>query len=153
MGIASAARLMWLPKGAKVSFQLSYDVLYEYDLNKSGITLEVALRSGGLQERQWAKFDSGSSFCIFQREVGERLGLEIESELEDWVSTPLGLMRVFGHELLLETLGITFEAVVYFAAHHGLPRNVLGRSGWMQRLKLGVIDYEGKLYAGTYDSW
>jgi hypothetical protein len=26
------------------------------------------------------------------------------------------------------------------------------RLGWMQQLKLGIVDYEGKLYIGSYDA-
>jgi hypothetical protein len=51
----------------------------------------------------------------------------------------------------LEVLGFELEVVVYFAAHYELVRNVLGRFGFMQQLRLGIVDYEGKLYIGRYD--
>ncbi len=133
-----------------MSLQLGYDLLHEYDPGKSGITLEALLRSGTLTQRLWAKVDTGSSYCVFQREIGEALGLDIESGLEEWIGTQTGSMRVFGHEVTLETLWVSFHSMVYFAAHYGLPRNVLGRFGWLQRLKFGLVDYEAKLYLGLY---
>jgi len=30
-------------------------------------------------------------------------------------------------------------------------RNVLGRRGFMEQVRLGLIDYEGKLYLSSYD--
>ncbi len=134
-----------------MSYQLGYSILHEYDPGKSGITLEVLLSAAGEKQRVRAKVDPGSTYCVFRREVGEALGLNIETGIEELIGTQTGSLRTFGHEVTLETLGINFEAVVYFAAHPGLPRNVLGRYGWMQRLQLGIVDYEGKLYVGLYD--
>jgi hypothetical protein len=31
-------------------------------------------------------------------------------------------------------------------------RNFLGRSGWLDRLRIGIIDYDHLLYLSTYDS-
>lgn len=41
--------------------------------------------------------------------------------------------------------------MVYFAAHEGYNRNLLGRHGWLNRVRLGLIDYEGKLYLNHAD--
>ena len=43
------------------------------------------------------------------------------------------------------------DTTVYFAAAHGLPRNVLGRHGFLERLRLGLVDYDGILLASAYD--
>jgi hypothetical protein len=43
------------------------------------------------------------------------------------------------------------SVTVYFAADDGFTRDVLGRQGWMPQLKLGLVDYEGRLYVGRYD--
>lgn len=52
--------------------------------------------------------------------------------------------------MTLEALGIELDVMVYFAKMYSFPRNVLERFGWMQQLKLGIIDYEGKLYVDRY---
>jgi hypothetical protein len=57
----------------------------------------------------------------------------------------------YGHELTLSALGYQFDVTVYFAADQSFPRNVLGRHGWLQQLRLGIVDYDGKLYASRYD--
>jgi hypothetical protein len=39
---------------------------------------------------------------------------------------------------------------VYFAAHESFTRNVLGRSGWLDQVRLGIVEYESKLYLSRY---
>lgn len=62
-----------------------------------------------------------------------------------------GAFAAFGHELTLSVLGIETFAKVYFAKEESFTRNVLGRQGWLDRVKLGLIDYEGKLLLSEYD--
>jgi hypothetical protein len=132
-------------------YTLNFEDLYEYDAGVSGITLPVKLSFGGQDVKALAKLDTGSTYCIFQRERGEELGLNIEGGEQEEISTPIGSFTAYGHEVTLSALGFQLDIVAYFAAHLGLPRNVLGRFGWMQRLQVGVVDYEGKLYLGRYD--
>jgi hypothetical protein len=132
-------------------YTLNFEDLYEYDAGVSGITLPVELSSGAGNVKLLAKLDTGATYCVFQRERGEELGLNIEGGEREEISTPMGSFIAYGHEVTLSALGFQLDIVAYFAAHHGLPRNVLGRFGWMQRLRVGVVDYEGKLYLGRYD--
>ena len=60
-------------------------------------------------------------------------------------------MEDFGHELTLQTGDLVFQSMVYFAKYPGLPRNVLGRRGWLRNLRLAVIDYDNLLYLSAYD--
>jgi hypothetical protein len=48
-------------------------------------------------------------------------------------------------------MGLEIESVAYFAADDAVIRNVLGRHGWIQRLRLGIVDYENLLYVSHYD--
>ncbi len=127
-------------------FTLSFEEIWNYDAGIAGIPIPVELAVGELTVKPDAKLDSGSTFCIFQREQGEALGLDIETGLREIISTPTGSFVAYGHGVTLSTLGFQLDVIVYFAAHYGLTRNVLGRYGFMQQLKLGVVDYEGKLY-------
>lgn len=52
----------------------------------------------------------------------------------------------------LAVLGYQFETTVYFADDPGIARNVLGRIGWLDRLAIAIIHYEGRLYLSDYDS-
>lgn len=36
------------------------------------------------------------------------------------------------------------------SANAGLNQNVLGRHGWLERVVLGLVDYEGKLLLSRY---
>ena len=53
--------------------------------------------------------------------------------------------------LTLETLGYSFDVTVYFAVNESFTRNVLGRRGWLDQLRLGIVEYESKLYLSRYD--
>lgn len=63
----------------------------------------------------------------------------------------MGSFDAYGHTLTLETLGYSFDVTVYFAAHESFTRNVLGRRGWLDQVRLGIVEYEGRLYLNRYD--
>lgn len=66
------------------------------------------------------------------------------------IGTATGSFRAFGHELTLTVMEIETVSTVYFAESDEFDRNVLGRIGWLDRLKLGLIEPEGKLYLSLY---
>ncbi len=41
--------------------------------------------------------------------------------------------------------------MVYFAEHDGFRTSVVGRVGFLDRLKIGIVDYEQMFYLGIYD--
>lgn len=65
--------------------------------------------------------------------------------------TAVGSFDAYGHTLTLETLGYSFDVMVYFASDESFTRNVLGRRGWLDQVRLGVVEYEGQLYPSRYD--
>jgi hypothetical protein len=40
---------------------------------------------------------------------------------------------------------------VYFFADERINKNLLGRVGWLDRIRLGLIDHDGVLYVASYD--
>jgi hypothetical protein len=58
--------------------------------------------------------------------------------------------KAYLHTVTIEVLGIRLETAVYFAANEHFTRSVLGRIGWLDRVKLGLIDYEAKLLLSPY---
>jgi hypothetical protein len=44
-----------------------------------------------------------------------------------------------------------FDSMIYFAAEEHYNRNVVGRHGWLNRVRLALIDYEGMLYLSRAD--
>jgi hypothetical protein len=65
--------------------------------------------------------------------------------------TATGRVEAFGHRVTIETLGLNFESVVYFFADERINKNLLGRLGWLDRIRLGLIDHDGLLYVAPYD--
>ena len=127
-------------------YRLDFGFLHYYDPGKAGITVPVTIRVGGASIALSAKIDTGATYCIFQRLYGEHLGLDIERGHHQLIGTPTGSFAAYGHNVGLSVLGLEFDAMVYFAAIDSFGRDVLGRHGWLSRVQLGIVDYEGKLY-------
>ncbi len=130
---------------------LTFDTSHLYDPAEPGITVPVELQVGDKQVRvPDAKLDTGAANCIFKREYGELLGLHIESGERQVFGTAEGPFVGFGHQVSLSALGFEFSTTVYFADFK-YPRNVLGRYGWLQQMRIGIIDYDGKLFVSEHD--
>lgn len=129
---------------------LEFEVVHNYNLFEVGITVKAILVSGDLKVDVEAKIDTGSTYCIFERHHGEGLNLEIEDGNPIQISTATGTFRAFGHELSLTVLGIETVSTVYFAESEHFDRNVLGRIGWLDRVKLGLIERRGKLFLSEF---
>lgn len=129
---------------------IDYDEIYYYDTLKKGITVPVYLKHDGQIADLKAKIDTGAENCVFERKHGELLGIEIENGKLQNFSTATSGFLAYGHELTINVLGIETVSTVYFAKEESFTRNVLGRQGWLDRVKLGLIDYEGKLFLSEY---
>ena len=129
---------------------LTFERVIQYDPGQPGITLDVSLSLSAASVNFPAKVDTGAGYCIFERRHGEALGLNIESGLPQPISTVTGRFLTYGHEVTLSAAGYDFDSIVYFAADEDIGRNVLGRHGWLDRVVLGLIDYEGKLLLSRY---
>lgn len=112
----------------------------------------MLLTHGEKSLRVAAKVDTGVQVCLFAQEVGLRLGLAVEQGTPIVLSSISGSMDAFGHDIFLQAGELAFESRVYFAKYPGLPRNVLGREGWLRNLRMAVIDYDSLLYLSAYDS-
>ncbi len=130
---------------------LIFTSAYDYETRLTGIEVPVILRHENEATQFSAKIDTGSSFCIFRRGDGEKLGLDIELGESVRINTVTGSFLAYGHELSVTVLGIETTSTVYFAADDNFRRNVLGRQGWLDRIRLGLLDYEGRLYLSAYD--
>ncbi len=130
--------------------EISFDETYFYNTLKIGITVPTILQLNERLVEIEAKVDTGAENCIFERRHGETLGLEIESGAEKLFSTATAPFTTYGHEVTMLVLGIETYATVYFAKEESFTRNVLGRQGFLDHVKLGLIDYEGKLLLSAY---
>jgi hypothetical protein len=134
-----------------MTFELSFSRREKYDPLATGINLETKLYFGELFINCDAKVDTGADVCLFQRGIGEAIGIPIEKGVKKRLATLTGALTAYGHEVVLEMLGLQLQTVVYFAESDDVNRNILGRQGWLQLLKLGIVDYDNELYLGLYD--
>ncbi len=124
-----------------------------YNYSRSGaIELPIELRANAARSvRLRAKVDTGAAFCIFQRDYADLLGIDVETGEHVRVATATGHFDAYGHSVVLSCLEWEFETTVYFAAPANFRRNVVGRSGWLQRFRLALIDHDALLFLSAYD--
>ncbi len=134
-----------------MTHQLRFKASYDYDPRAVDINLPVTLRSGSESWEAMAKLDPGSTFCVFQCLIGEKLGFDIESGIRQRIGSVRGSFLTYGDEATLIVLDIETTATVYFAAEEHFPITVLGRVGWLDRVRLGLVDYESRLYLSDYN--
>jgi hypothetical protein len=134
-----------------MSFQLDFALRHKYRSLDTGITIDANMIHGERQFKTSAKIDTGAKSCVFQREIGEYLGIDIESGLSRRMATLTGSFMTFGHEVILQTLGLTLHSFVYFYEDREMERNILGRQGWLQLVRLGIIDHDEELYISHYN--
>ena len=139
-----------LPDGYDV-IRIDFDRTHTYGSEVDGIAVPIILRSGYASAWLTAKIDTGASHCLFERGQGEILGLDIESGERKFFSTVTGRVETFGHLVQIETLGVVVESMAYFFAEETITKSVLGRSGWLDRIRLGIVDYDRTLYLAAYD--
>jgi hypothetical protein len=125
--------------------------LVNYDPGQPSITVPITLSVSRTRVDCIAKVDTGSSNCIFARNLGEELGLDIETGLRLLVGTATGTFVAYLHEVNLSLASLEFSGLIGFAEDKEFRRNVLGRRGFIEQMTLGLVDYEGKLYLGRYD--
>ena len=130
---------------------LNFDASHRYE-SANGIDVPIELRVGDRKVELFARLDTGAAHCIFERRYAEELGLDVESGRAQRFRTMAGSFVTYEHEVTLHTLGIEFSAVVFFAHDSAFSRSFVGRSGWLDRVRLGIIDYDRMLFMSAYDS-
>ncbi|MBO0858146.1 MAG: hypothetical protein J2P21_06755 [Chloracidobacterium sp.] len=132
--------------------QLHFTDVYRYPDDVDGITIPVMLSYGSIDIRVQAKVDTGAGVCLFSYEDGLKLGIQVAQGTPLTLRSLGGPLEAFGHEVLLQTGDLVFQSFVYFAKYPGLLYNILGREGWLRKVRLAVIDYDNLLYLSSYDS-
>jgi hypothetical protein len=135
-----------------MAYQLEFDRVFQDDLDRDGIFLPITLHHGEQKTESEAQIDTGASCCIFRRDLGEGIGLDIESGFRQEINTVTGSFTTYGHPVMVSVLGFQFQSFVYFATAEGFNRNVLGRSGWLDRVRLGIVYHDSEVYLSSYGS-
>lgn len=111
----------------------------------------MSLSAGPETVKLFANVDTGADYCLFERGFAEALLIEVERRTPSEFSTAAGEFRAYGHELTLVALGVEVHTLVYFFENPNIRRNVLGRNGWLNRVRLGLVDYDSVVYLSAYD--
>jgi len=116
------------------------------------VSLPVVLKSADRVANVLATIDTGSSHCVFQRLYGEALDLNIEAGERKMFRSAGGPVETFGHLVEIGAIDQSFESLVYFLVDPEIHKNLLGRNGWLDRVRLGVVHYDRELHISPYDS-
>jgi predicted aspartyl protease len=130
---------------------IDFSRTHSYLAAGDGISLPVFLSNGEERIKLLAHVDTGATHCLFERRHAELMNLDVEAGDPMAFRTATGRVDAFGHLVTIETLGLNFESVVYFFADERINKNLLGSLGWLDRIRIGVIDYDGLLYLASYD--
>ena len=132
-------------------WQMSFQTRRYYG-RESAITIPVALYSDVTTHvLVRAKIDTGSDFCVFQKSHSFLLGLNLEDGEPQRIRTAIGSFVAYGHELTLRVEDLEWQATIYFAELDDFPVNVVGRAGFLDRLRFGLVEYEQLLYLAPYN--
>jgi hypothetical protein len=134
-----------------MSFALTFRDRQLYELRDDKPAARVKLISGDLFTDCVAYIDTGAIVCLFQRELAEALNLNVAAGQRIRLGTLTGSLFAYGHDLTLQTGSLSFETTVYFAAEYGLSRNLLGKFGFLQLARFGMVDYDETIYLSYYD--
>jgi len=130
---------------------LDFDASHHY-AGADGIDVPIEIRVGARNVQLLARLDTGAAYCIFERRYAEALRMDVESGRVRRFMTMAGSFVAYEHEVTLCTFDIEFSAVVYFAHDRTFGKSFVGRNGWLDRLRIGIIDYDRLLFLSAYDS-
>ena len=134
---------------SRYHLEFSYRHSYTY---QSAITLPITLISDTDAYVDFsAKLDTGSTFCIFEKKYADWLGPRLNSGIPTKIATATGSFQAYGHEITLAAFDYEWQSVVYFAEDESFYLNVLGRIGFLDRLRIGLVDYEELIYLDLYN--
>jgi len=132
-------------------YELEFSRVYDYSGEDESVLVPVVLRAGANEVRVAASVDTGASFCVFGAEIAEALGFDLTSGICKRFRTANSVFEAYAHEVELSVFGIVTHSLIYFFADPAIDRNVLGRIGWLDRVRVGMIHHDSKIYLAPYD--
>ena len=131
--------------------QLSFAQVHSYAGRDTSVTLPVVLRSGERVVDLIASLDTGAAYCLFESDYAAELGLTLTSGVQTRFRTANRSFDAFGHEVEIDVVGIVVHSLVYFFAEPSIHKNVLGRGGWLDRVRVGLVDHERQVFLAAHD--
>jgi hypothetical protein len=135
-----------------MSLSLQFEMSYYYGSSPDGLDIPTRLGVADLSVDVIARLDTGATYCIFERKYADMLELDIESGRLQRFRTVAGSFAAHEHEVNLQTFSVAFSASVFFAQDTTFNRNFLGRTGWLDRLRIAIVDYDHMLFLSAYES-
>ena len=135
-----------------MSFSLRYDyikfpaepsVAFPRRFSASRPVIPIRLIKGNKDVRYHAIIDSGADLCIFHAQIGEVLGLTIESgKLLDFNGISGQQLTAYFHDIQIEVGGHRFDCYAGFSRDiDNMPYGLLGQIGFFDLFSI-VFDYK-----------
>ncbi|MDQ3010719.1 MAG: retropepsin-like domain-containing protein [Acidobacteriota bacterium] len=135
-----------------MSHQLTFSIKNFFRTTEVGLAIPVGLERNHLSTFREAKIDTGSHYCLFQREVADDLEIEVLDGYPFYLTTLAGGFTAYAHTVVLDTFGIRFESTVMFIPAYGTTRNILGRKGWLENLNMALTMDDEAIYLSSLSS-
>lgn len=90
--------------------QLTFAQEHIYPDSPDGITVPIMISYGDKTIITDAKVDTGAACCLFRNEHARELGVPVEDGAYTILDTLGGPLESFGHEVTIQTCGLTFQA-------------------------------------------
>jgi hypothetical protein len=133
-----------------LSESIDFDARYHYAETAAGILVPITLIRGDRRVSLKARLDTGAADCVFDSHYAQVLGIDMTSGLPRTYRTVTGGFTAYGHEVSISTLGMEWSATVFFHDSVNPANAFLGRRGWLDRVRLGLVHYEESLYLSPY---
>jgi hypothetical protein len=134
-----------------VTHHLQFTRIHSYASGRGNVTVPVVLRSDANRVHLVASIDTGASFCLFESAYAAELGFDLTSGMPMRFRTANSTFDAYGHDLEINVLGVVTYSMVYFFAEPSIVKNVLGRGGWLDRVRLGLVDHDSEIYLAPYE--
>jgi len=133
-------------------WEFSFATRLHLNEDQLGIYVSVTLSAAGQDVQVDGYIDTGAAYCVVPREVGERLGLDVESGEPTTLRTGIGPMPSYLHYATMAIGDLIFDDVpVCVAKYPGLDRCLIGRAGWLQKVRMNLITYDDALYLDLHN--
>jgi len=106
----------------------------------------LPLRHGSQSVDPIAKVDTSAAYSIFDRGYAEMPGLNVESDRFQIFQTVTGSFPAYEYQVTLQMPGIEFFRTRLLRPGPWIRANFLGRTGWLDRLRIAIVDYDRTLY-------
>lgn len=109
---------------------------------RDGKTFPMIPVSVGYGRKRWdiyALLDSGASIFLFTRELGEKIGLDIEKGIKDDLGGIGNGMVVYKHKINLKVRNKIFKIEAAFSKERFFDINIIGRKDVFNKMNITFI--------------